>query len=233
MLVDDPVTYAKRCTTKREAAKAACAIESEISYGKDHDEFWYDSAENALARLRINHPGFWELDAYQAPPGLSRGFREAERADDEPIPALDVSGVPHAESDRTADVHTMPRAHKRFRAASCLACVLAGLVLIASQIPAPSSQAIAQTPPTLHLGPWKAFLAACEAGPSPGQGNTAEACGCWRSNLQKVAVSPDYALDVLNNAEISGGQAYMVPENIGNVAINQAMNGCGLYTQQS
>ena len=222
MTIDEPIRYAKSCRNKREAAKLACAIESEISYGNPRHEDWYDNAEQALAILRTNHPGFWELDAYQAPPGLSRGFRETERTDDE---SLDLPSMPVPKSQRAPSLPRLPRS---------LAIIIAGIIaitLIATQIPGPTSQALAQTPVTLHLGPWEGFLAACEAGPSPGQGNTAEACGCWRSNLQKAAILPTYALEVLNSAELSGGQAYMVPENIGNVAINQAMNGCGLYTE--
>lgn len=68
--------------------------------------------------------------------------------------------------------------------------------------------------------------AGCVAGPSPGQGSTPEACVCWESHLEAVAILPAYAVDVLNAAQVGQGAAYTVRENIGNVAINNAMNGC-------
>ena len=87
----------------------------------------------------------------------------------------------------------------------------------------------ARSAPAAVSGPWAAFDRECVNGPSPGQGNALSSCECWTRNLQAVAIGPAYALDTLDAADVGEGAAYTVPENIGNLAINQAMNGCGLY----
>jgi hypothetical protein len=74
------------------------------------------------------------------------------------------------------------------------------------------------------------FHRACIAGPSPGQGSRSQSCLCWETHLQAAAVVPGYALQVLWAAQAGGqGLAYMVGQNIGNVAVSAAMSGCGLY----
>lgn len=78
-------------------------------------------------------------------------------------------------------------------------------------------------------GPWAPFMTTCVAGPSPGQGNAPSACRCWKDRLEAVAIGAADALDILNAAQGVGGEAFMVPENIGNVSVNEAMQGCGLY----
>lgn len=90
-----------------------------------------------------------------------------------------------------------------------------------------------RTAPVAALSPaWNEFQADCVAGPARGQGSSPASCVCWEGNLAQAAIDPDYALDVLNAAQVGGGPAYTVPENIGNFAVNNAMQGCGLLVQQ-
>ena len=96
-----------------------------------------------------------------------------------------------------------------------------------------SSTPVAHAAPVAAYTPaWNEFQADCVAGPAPGQGSTPQACLCWETNLQAVAILPAYAVDALNAAQVGGGAAYTVPQNLGNLAISNAMQGCGLYTQQ-
>jgi hypothetical protein len=77
---------------------------------------------------------------------------------------------------------------------------------------------------------WSRFQADCEAGPSPGQGNTAQACGCWEANLRAEAIRPAHAVDAIEAAQAAGGEAYTVPEKLGFGPVGWAMGGCWLYT---
>ena len=89
--------------------------------------------------------------------------------------------------------------------------------------------------PVAALSPaWGEFQADCVAGPAPGQGSTPQACVCWESNLEAAAIVPGYAVDALDAAQVGGGPAYTVSENLaGDPAIGDAMQGCGLYIAQS
>jgi hypothetical protein len=77
---------------------------------------------------------------------------------------------------------------------------------------------------------WNRFQADCEAGPSPGQGNTPQACVCWEANLRAEAIRPAYALDALEAAQVAGSEAYTVPERLGPGPVSLATGGCRLYT---
>jgi hypothetical protein len=77
---------------------------------------------------------------------------------------------------------------------------------------------------------WTRFQAACEAGPSPGQGNPPRACTCWEANLRAEAIRPAYAVDALDAAQVPGGEAYTVPQRLGFSPVGLAMGGCWLYT---
>lgn len=230
MKLDDPIAYAKSCTNKRDAAHCACALETEISLGAEHDEFWYDCAETALAHLRLHHPGFWLLDAYKAPPRLSQGFRDAERIQDEPI--MDMPIVPVPEYRPVEDLPALPRISRR--TIGILAGAVCAITLALTQIPGPGpGVSQARSIPTASVTAWAPFLAACQSGPSPGQGNSLEPCACWKQNLQAVAIGADDALDIINAATsyTSEAAAYTVPENIGNLSARDAMNGCDLYQE--
>lgn len=172
------------------------------------------------------------VDAYKAPPGLSQGFRDAERIKDEPIPVMDMPDLRDAQPSRTARVHSMPKPKRRFRAGVCLAGAIAAVVLVATQIPRPVA-AHASMAVRAPVTAWTPFLAACQSGPSPGQGNSLEGCTCWKQNLQAVAIGADDALDIINAATsyTSEAAAYTVPENIGNLSARDAMNGCDLYQE--
>lgn len=108
--------------------------------------------------------------------------------------------------------------------------VVAVLALAAGVLLIPGSQPPARAAaPVAALSPaWSEFQADCTAGPAPGQGSTPSACVCWETNLQAVAIQPAFAVDVLDAAQVGGGPAYMTLENIGNTAVNQAAQGCGL-----
>ena len=97
------------------------------------------------------------------------------------------------------------------------------------------SPAHASTPaPVAALSPaWAEFQGDCVAGPSPGQGSTPQACVCWESNLQAAAIVPGYAVDALDAAQVGGGPAYTVRENLAGGPVGGAMAGCGLYIAQS
>ena len=101
------------------------------------------------------------------------------------------------------------------------------LFLLRSGIPAHAS-----TPaPVAALSPaWSGFQADCVAGPAPGQGSTPLACVCWETNLQAAAIQPGYAVDALDAAQVGGGPAYTVGENLAGGMVGEAMQGCGLYT---
>lgn len=115
--------------------------------------------------------------------------------------------------------------------AACTFLVIIGLACLVLLVPG-SNQARAHNAPIAAISPsWAVFGADCEQGPSPGQGNTQSACECWETNLEAAAIQPDYAVDVINAAQVGGGAAYTVPENIGNVAVATAMQGCDLYPQ--
>jgi hypothetical protein len=79
----------------------------------------------------------------------------------------------------------------------------------------------------LSLG-WAEFQADCTAGPAPGQGSTPLACVCWEGQLQAAAILPAYAVDALDAAQVGGGPAFTVGENLGGSALGAAMAGCGL-----
>ncbi len=84
--------------------------------------------------------------------------------------------------------------------------------------------------PVAALSPaWSEFQRDCTAGPSPGQGSTPQACLCWESHLQAEAIVPGYAVDELNAAQVGGGPAYTVPENLAGGPVGSTMAGCGLY----
>ncbi len=102
-----------------------------------------------------------------------------------------------------------------------------GLVLLLSG--GSPARAHAAAPPLAALSPaWSEFQADCVSGPSPGQGSAPEACVCWESHLQAAGIVPGYAVDALNAAQVGGGPAYTVLQNIGNLTINNAAQGCGL-----
>ena len=78
---------------------------------------------------------------------------------------------------------------------------------------------------------WAEFQQNCVDGPAPGQGNPGAACVRWERNLVAAAIVPGYGLDVLIAAQEGQGAAYTVLENIGNEAVNNAAQGCGLYAE--
>lgn len=122
----------------------------------------------------------------------------------------------------------------RTRTNKPIACtVLAVIALAAGVLLIPGSQPPARAAaPVAALSPaWSEFQADCVAGPAPGQGSSPTSCRCWEQNLQAVAIMPDYAVDALDAAQVGGGPAYMTLENIGNLAISNAAQGCGLYQQ--
>ncbi|MGO9821957.1 MAG: hypothetical protein ACLPTJ_15090 [Solirubrobacteraceae bacterium] len=115
-----------------------------------------------------------------------------------------------------------------------IGAVLAVAALVGCMLLIPAgSQARAHTaPPVAALSPaWAEFQSDCVSGPAPGQGSTPQACVCWEGNLQAEVVVPGYAVDALNAAQLGGGPAFTVLQNIGNVAISNAAQGCGLYQQ--
>jgi hypothetical protein len=76
MKIDSPLTLSSSCRTARQAARAAAALEVEISLG-ERSEDWYDLADEALEELHQRFPGFTRLDAYRLPPPLSPAARHA------------------------------------------------------------------------------------------------------------------------------------------------------------
>jgi hypothetical protein len=99
--------------------------------------------------------------------------------------------------------------------------VASALTIAWQRPPVPASMA--------PLPGWTRFQADCEAGPSPGQGNTPQSCVCWEANLRAEAIRPAYAVDALDAAQIGGGEAYTVPEKLGFGPVGLAMGGCWLY----
>ena len=101
-----------------------------------------------------------------------------------------------------------------------------GLVLLLS---GGSATHAYRTAPVAALSPaWSEFQQDCVSGPAPGQGSSPEACVCWEGNLVQAAITPGYAVDALNAAQVGGGPAYTVGENLAGGLLGPAMNGCGL-----
>jgi hypothetical protein len=109
-----------------------------------------------------------------------------------------------------------------------LVAALVGLVLVLSGGRTAHTRL---APPVAALSPaWAEFQRDCVSGPSPGQGSSPSGCRCWEAHLEAAAIVPGYAVSVLWAAQAGGdGLAYMVGQNIGNVAVSAAMSGCGLY----
>jgi len=74
MRVDDPAAYATNVTTPQQAARAAAALEAEVSLGA-RPESWYGAADDALADLLRRFPTLRQLDVYRHPPSLSPAAR--------------------------------------------------------------------------------------------------------------------------------------------------------------
>lgn len=128
-------------------------------------------------------------------------------------------------------IRYIPKAHKPL-AWTILAT--AGLISIVLLMSGGSAAHASIRAPVAALSPaWNDFQADCVAGPSPGQGSTPEACVCWETNLRAAAIMPSYAVDALDAAQVGGGQAFTVGENLGGSALGAAMAGCGLYADQS
>lgn len=90
-----------------------------------------------------------------------------------------------------------------------------------------------QRPAAASVAPlpgWSKFQADCQAGPSPGQGNTPESCVCWEANLRAEAIRPTYAVHVLEAVQVAGGEADTVRAKLGFGSVGMAMDGCWLYT---
>ena len=124
--------------------------------------------------------------------------------------------------------HYRPREHHRGLAWTILAT--AGLAVALLLLTGGGSPAHASAPVTVAaFSPaWAQFQQACVSGGAPGQGEPAAARECWEGNLEQAAIVPGYALDVLNAAQVGGGQAYMVGENLSGGPVGWAMQGCGL-----
>ena len=122
------------------------------------------------------------------------------------------------------------RAHTNTPYACTVLAVIAlavGVLLIpGSQPPARAAARAAALSPA-----WNGFQADCTAGPAPGQGSTPSACVCWEGQLQAEAIQPAYAVDALDAAQVGGGAAYTVGENLSGGPVGSAMAGCGLYQQ--
>jgi hypothetical protein len=71
---DSPLALASSCRTERQAARAAAALEAEISLG-ERSEDWYDLADEALDDLHRRFPGFTRLDSYRLPRPLAPAAR--------------------------------------------------------------------------------------------------------------------------------------------------------------
>lgn len=214
MRIDSPAAYARQCRTSRSAAIAAVAIETEISLG-ERPQDWYDEAEDALAYLRDEHPGFWKLDAYMAPPTMSRTARET----------LD----PKPEPPKHAPPGRAPKALK-LRAGGTLIAVWVTLLLVGGIVLLVGSghSSVAATPVAALSPAWATFQDDCTSGPATGQGSAPSACECWERNLQAQAILPDYAVGALNAAQVGGGQAYTVRQNLAGQPVGWAMRGCAL-----
>lgn len=102
-------------------------------------------------------------------------------------------------------------------------------VLIVASALSIAWQRHAVTASVAPLPGWTRFQADCEAGPSPGQGNTPQACMCWEANLRAEAIRPAYAVGALAAAQAGGGEAYTVPDKLGFGPVGEAMGGCWLY----
>ena len=110
-----------------------------------------------------------------------------------------------------------------------LAAPLVVAVLIVASALSVAWQRHAVAASVAPLPGWTRFQADCEAGPSPGQGNTPQACGCWEANLRAEAIRPAYAVDALDAAQVGGGEGYTVPEKLASSPVGWAMDGCWLY----
>lgn len=131
----------------------------------------------------------------------------------------------------TGAVRYIPKPHKRL-AWTILAT--AGLLSILLLMRGGSAAHSSTRAPVAALSPaWNEFQADCVAGPSLGQGSAPEACVCWEGNLQAAAIQPAYAADALDAAQVGGGAAYTVSENLAGGPVGSAMNGCGLYDTRS
>ena len=128
-----------------------------------------------------------------------------------------------------------PSNFRTLRLAPCMGAGLLGVMLIAlilllgSGSTAHATVRASSAPLSVA---WSEFQGDCVAGPSPGQGNAPAACVCWEQNLQAVAILPGYAVDALDAAQVGGGPAYTVGENLAGGMVGDAMQGCGLYAQQ-
>lgn len=93
--------------------------------------------------------------------------------------------------------------------------------------------AAAHPAPVAALSRRVVFQRLCVAGPPPGPGSSPQACLCWERNLQAQAVLPDYAVGQLDAAQVGGGAAYTVSENLAGSPVGWAMQGCGVSTTSS
>ena len=119
-----------------------------------------------------------------------------------------------------------PREHRTAAWAILAAATLLTTILLSS---GGSAHASTSAPAVAALPGRGQFQAACEQGPSPGQGNTGESCVCWEANLEAAAIMPGYAVDALNAAQVGGGPAYTVPQNLAGGLLGPAIYGCAPY----
>lgn len=125
-------------------------------------------------------------------------------------------------------VRYIPKPHRRL---AWMILVTAGLLSILFVMSRGSAAHASTRPVVAALPGWAQFQSDCTAGPAPGQGSTPQACVCWEGNLQAEAIQPAYAVDALNAAQVGGGAAYTVGENLPGGPVGDAMAGCGLYVQ--
>jgi hypothetical protein len=119
-------------------------------------------------------------------------------------------------------------AHSRAPEITVAASLVVAVLIVASALSV-AWQWHAVTASMAPLPCWTRFQADCERGPSPGQGNTPQACVCWEANLRAEAIRPAYALDALDAAQVAGGEAFTVPHRLGFGPVGRAMRGCWLY----
>jgi hypothetical protein len=92
-----------------------------------------------------------------------------------------------------------------------------------------AAHASTPAPAIAALSPaWNSFQSDCVAGPAPGQGSTPEACVCWEQNLVAAAILPGSAVGAIDAAQVGGGPAYTVGENLSGGPVGWAMADCGL-----
>lgn len=123
-------------------------------------------------------------------------------------------------------------AHSRASEITIAASLVVALLIVASALSV-AWQRQAVTASAAPLPGWATFQAACEAGPSPGQGNPPQACKCWEANLRSEAIRPAYAVDALDAAQVGGGEAYTVSEKLGYGPVGWAMGGCWVYADDA